>query len=302
MEPNPPWVDRVLNKHFDALVDKVGIDMMPHPDALTVGKTKQRYGSAELGCGHYGCVFETAAPGWVFKITSDPTEAQFITSAMSLPPGDMPEGIVRYKGVWSLGEWYKNRPVYALVREEAEYVGGLTTEVSIYRSRNDQEDRQTALKAKSVLAHLSWFKEWAALARKKIQVATDMSRMLAAVKSHEEWAFDKVDWSRIVELIPKEYRPTSSIPPYIKGPQAAAYAIRAARIVAEDMENEDVGYLVGGALGYYLDQGILLADVHGNNVGQVEREDYTKPIWVITDPGHAVALEERWLDVRVPEL
>jgi len=52
--------------------------------------------------------------------------------------------------------------------------------------------------------------------------------------------------------------------------------------------NEPEGYLVGQALDFYLERGLLLADVHANNVGEVTRDGYHGPILVITDPGHLV--------------
>jgi hypothetical protein len=68
--------------------------------------------------------------------------------------------------------------------------------------------------------------------------------------------------------------------------------------MTELMQNTDGSDLIGSALRYYLEQGLLLADVHANNVGKVERTSG----WVITDPGHAVPLEQRWAVVNVPGL
>jgi hypothetical protein len=76
-----------------------------------------------------------------------------------------------------------------------------------------------------------------------------------------------------------------------RGAQMLAASLRACGVLAEMMGSTATSDLVGQALEYYLDQNVLLADVHANNVGLVEREDYTKPIWVITDPGHAVFLQ-----------
>ena len=33
-----------------------------------------------------------------------------------------------------------------------------------------------------------------------------------------------------------------------------------------------------------------MADVHGGNIGRVKRDGYTRPVVVITDPGHMIAL------------
>ena len=84
----------------------------------------------------------------------------------------------------------------------------------------------------------------------------------------------------------------------LRGAMRLAMALRLCELIAELMQNTDGSDLLGDALGHYLDKGILLADVHGHNVGKVERT----PGWVITDPGHAVGLEARWDAVTVPRL
>ena len=71
------------------------------------------------------------------------------------------------------------------------------------------------------------------------------------------------------------------------------------------MENTNHASEVGAALGFYLNEGILLADVHRQNIGQVTRadSDYGPQTYtVITDPGHAVPLDRKWANVQVPEL
>ena len=46
------------------------------------------------------------------------------------------------------------------------------------------------------------------------------------------------------------------------------------------------------AMGWYAKHGILLGDVHLGNIGKVKRDgDY---IWVITDPGEAVFIDDRY--------
>jgi hypothetical protein len=48
---------------------------------------------------------------------------------------------------------------------------------------------------------------------------------------------------------------------------------------------------VGEALAHYLENGILLADVHSNNLGLDSEGEV-----LITDPGHAVEFHPRWAD------
>ena len=59
------------------------------------------------------------------------------------------------------------------------------------------------------------------------------------------------------------------------------------------MENENgTAYRIGQAFSYFFDHGILLADVHYNNLGKIHPRsddfDQTELYWAITDPGHAV--------------
>jgi len=60
------------------------------------------------------------------------------------------------------------------------------------------------------------------------------------------------------------------------------------RMLGQIMENTPMNEGVGEALLYYLDQGVLMADVHPGNVGIVRRDGYDIP--AITDPGQAVLL------------
>jgi hypothetical protein len=91
------------------------------------------------------------------------------------------------------------------------------------------------------------------------------------------------------------------VPHYLKGARGAAYAVQACKIVAQEMIGEDVGYLIGEALFEFINEGLLLADVHANNVGMVLRGQQN-PVWIITDPGHLVPLRAKWLDVEVEQI
>jgi hypothetical protein len=75
-----------------------------------------------------------------------------------------------------------------------------------------------------------------------------------------------------------------------RGADRMAFALRASEILAEMMANEPGGYLVGQALEFYLERGFLLADVHWGNIGLVKRDDHSRPVPAIIDPGHAIPL------------
>lgn len=72
LHPNPPWVDETLKAHWDQMERRVGKRMMPRP----------REEGGELGSGHYGTVFATRRRGVVMKVTSDPSEARFVTDGL----------------------------------------------------------------------------------------------------------------------------------------------------------------------------------------------------------------------------
>ncbi len=282
-EINPPWVDRVLTKNFNSILDKVGIDHMPTPDAIgSVWK--------ELGCGHYGCVLETGDPKVVFKVTSDPSEAKFVSAMMTIPESDRPNGIVHYYFVAHIpDETYKNRPIYVIVRESASGIGKLDEIAFKFGDR----------KFKSVANHLYVFQRFAAIARDKIHGSPVN---VAKVEDLAKWAEDTVEWSKIEMALNSKYDTPPSFKSIYTGSRAAAYAVQCAKITALDMVNEDVGYLIGETLAYYLEEGMLLADVHTGNVGQVRREGYANPMWVITDPGHMVPIQRKWTDIQVPQI
>jgi hypothetical protein len=83
-----------------------------------------------------------------------------------------------------------------------------------------------------------------------------------------------------------------------RGPQLVSAWLQMWKNVVENMVFS-YNFHPGEALLFYYYHGLLLADVHLNNIGRsFEDPNY----WVISDPGHAVALSNRWATVSVPEL
>lgn len=78
--------------------------------------------------------------------------------------------------------------------------------------------------------------------------------------------------------------------------RVAAYAV-ACSTLASVMANEEGLYYVGQAFEFFCGEGLLLADVHLGNIGLLDQER-----WGITDPGHMVPLDPRWLSVEIPTL
>src|SRR5688572_6335160 len=92
-----PWVDRTLKSVWGPLALATDPAWMPR---AKIGK--RSVSVEEYGCGHYGCVMPTAGvPGVVVKITTDPTEAAFITAALQLGQDEY-SGLVRYVAIYQL--------------------------------------------------------------------------------------------------------------------------------------------------------------------------------------------------------
>ena len=67
------------------------------------------------------------------------------------------------------------------------------------------------------------------------------------------------------------------------------------RAIALRMANSSLlSTLVGTTLGAYLKRGLIISDVHENNVGRVEGRGY-----VITDPGHLVVLDRKYSEPAI---
>jgi hypothetical protein len=241
----------------------------------------------ELGEGHYGVVYKTSDPGIVFKVTSDPTEAEFIKKAMPL---GWPEGIVEYKAIIEFEGSFRKRKTYGIWREAAFEVG-----LTVKHYGQLSYDERNAIEFQK---YLQLFKRTAALARDTIQKKPAMLEYAMSEKG-KRWAWDAFDFDWIDPRIigDKIYSQRMADQPLSRftGWKRIAIALRACEALAEMMEhNNPMSQNVGAALGFYLDNGILLADVHGNNVGKVKRDDDygEQEPWVITDPGHAVFLNE----------
>ena len=288
-----PWVDRAANSVWSRIVAA-----SPKP-AWVPRHTTKRGGKVtveEFGCGHYGCVMPTSDDAVVCKITSDATEAVFVAAALGLGFGEETEGIVRYFAVYALPGEHRGRRTFVLWRESATEVGLPAVDgIRVRRGLEWKHDTYEAGRIENLRRYLGLFKDAAAAARDSLKRSDDPFALLAEAKRHEDWAWNlssEIDVDRVIgSAISRILGPH-------RGAQRLALALRLCDVVAELMQNTDGCDLIGSALRYYLEQGILLADVHANNVGKVERTSG----WVITDPGHAVGLEPRWRSVVVPEL
>ncbi len=277
---NPPWVNRLLRDNWAAIEKRVDPSWLP---MMTEGSDKRRPVFEEFGCGHYGCVLPaSSAPSMVLKITTDPLEAHFVASALKI--GRFPDGIVRYYSIYQLEGGYRKRPAYAIWREEAFDVGSVGhvwyggSEGPPWYKDLDEYDKRSVLQ---FIRALTRFQRWAGEFKVLFDRSKDKSSVWDQLAKYEDWAFQTVE----LERVESDERPAT----HLTGVRRMAYLLRGCEVMAELMENERGGYLVGGALGFYLEHGLLLADVHLGNIGRVRREDYSSMELAITDPGHAVA-------------
>jgi hypothetical protein len=274
LKDNPPWADRALWENWDLLEEFAEANDLPMPLQPRKGRKFE-----ELGCGHYGCVLSTESPGIVFKLTSDTTETRFIEHAMSL---GWPEGIVQYHGILELPFTFRRRSVSAIWREEAFDVGNLLH--TSFRPEDAWETRERQRFGRRLAAFLVH----AGRVRDALKRSRDRDRLWERAQELQNWAWGIVGIQEAERLERLDL---------YRGAERVASSWRACEIIAELMEHEHLSDSVGGALGFYLERNILLADVHMGNIGKVHRvEEWDggrdeRDIWVITDPGHTVIVE-----------
>lgn len=306
------WVDRSITEVWDRVANVVPESWMPK---IAVGSTRpKKYKHVEeYGCGHYGCVMPTNEPGLVCKLTSDVTEARFVVKAITL---GHTAGIVEYKNIYALqgltrsSGWGNKRPLFILWRTEAESVGEWRYRDTHPRDANTNYGIQVERVADSLL---SAFLRWASLARDYIQPRLraislnhhDAQRKQTAGIAEHKWGMP-VAWAdpswlnqareEFLKKVWKAYETSEAAHDMpmsrlhnLKGLPKVGTALRTCLYIAQEMSGNPSLYRVGEALAYYLEEGILLADVHANNLG-LDAEGEV----IITDPGHAVEIHPRW--------
>ncbi len=326
---NPPWSDKILTRHWAALEARVGAKWMPvgrteHKDLAVVRRTIERVqagqfaasaeelvraqalekrlsrkktglGFQEYGCGHYGCVMPTKTAGVVIKVTTDAAEAAFVAAYLSLKPSARPAGIVPYHRIIAIrSESHLKRPVFVLWRDEAQFVGKIDEWItSGARDFEKAYYRRSFHKIKVLVGNcLDAGRLVRQLTLKKPELVRLGQEFLEERRGEE--LLDP-------EMVYRGPLPTRSA---LKGPRGVATAMWAFQLSAGEMQSEPMGAYIGQALQESFDAGLLLADVHLNNIGMptgpLADEIGMTPI--VTDPGHAIALDDRYNGVRIEEL
>lgn len=257
-------------------------------------KQKQwRQGFTEYGAGHYGAVYPTQTPGVVCKITTDPSEAQFVVNAISL--GKWPRGIVKYYAIFRFrGKSHKRRPMYIIWRDE----------VQPPTLANAEEKHDTGMLVK--LLHVA--KGIGAEIRHTIQRHSSSGYALSHIHKRIATALSIADDKDVPEYLQADFQ-------WLEAPSRTEGWIRTLNHQRPKLEHKLAAlfyaftcvcsnmhhtyhWLPGQALDFYKEQGMILADVHANNVmREISDED-----WIISDPGHMIEIDNRYAGIHVPEI
>ncbi len=280
---NPIWAENLISKYCDEITRVARKRHLPLPLFDGPCEIDPR---SELGSGIYGVVYLTDDLGCVFKATTDSSEAHFIATAIKLRKerGIDPAGIVDYRAVFALPEKeeHQGEKIFITWREKAVSVG-LPESVA----KNDK-------------SMLGFIREMAAFyeASEGDPNKNDPGAFWLAVEQQQSTS-EKEYWGWLKERVALANR-------MIDGREGLSKSEMANRlfyayIAAEEMEKSGPdGRHVGECLRVFQENGVLISDMHANNVGQVRRDN--KTLWCITDAGHCCVLHENLRDVGIPML
>ena len=307
MASNPPWADKLLNANWDAIQAAMQARGLPlewlpiHEQA----KTRIHF-IEELGCGHYGCVYETDSPGVVCKVTTDVSEAAFIGIVKNFEKAGelLPSGLVKYFDILALEGKRGKRDAFILWREEAfgfegsGFVGLWDVPKDFLPSNDPKGDPFRINLWRSFKKSLSDFLAGARLVREVIQ--RHKKRMGA--EEYWDWVenqFRAVDehWGDFNEVLHGGASAFSYFQP--RHPLHLAFKLFLLFDTAMNMTNEQGSHYIGEAFQFFLNKKIVLADVHLANVAFVNRDDgdFSSDVPIIVDPGHAVFLSREFAEV-----
>lgn len=249
-----PWVDRTIRKAWERIASVAPDGALPVP---LPGKTTE---FRDFGSGHYGCVMPTTEEGVVLKLTTDVSEANFVSLLVNDPEFrhfDL-SGLVHYYDIIKLkGLTHKRRPIFAIWREEAYSVG--------FAAGYPGPRWQREMMRFKDLTHI-------------VQVYLRPGK--PGFEKRREKVLRLADWAA-------RFR-GEDMPSWVKNPEKSAIAIEQLHYFSIGLSNTQGIYHVGETLYELLSADVILADVHLNNIGKVRRDDYE--MVVITDPGHMVLL------------
>lgn len=225
------------------------------------------YGTMEpLGCGSYGCVYQTGDPRWVVKVTTDISEAHMVAILERLP-GKYP-GLVAYHGVYEIpGPPHRT---FILWREAADIIG-LGAAAAFFADNPRYGISPFAMGDTELLLYAD------------LTIGRDMFSIA------EQWAAQGKS-----RLVGRAYLLSQSQATAPAGSgKLGSYMglLQSYESVCRKMIEDPLLQLVGKTLLDLFKQAITLNDLNANNVGITTR---SSPFLVVTDPGHVIPLDNRY--------
>lgn len=266
--PNPAWSNCALLRSWDAIEAHVGARMMPKVTKHTADQLR----AIEYGHGAYGVVMPTVgAKGTVFKVTSDPTEAHFVSAYRSL--SHKPEGIVKYGPIFMLPGTHQGRPLFAMLREEASDVGKVL--------HDTPQDREAERLLNAI------FDETVPTCKVACSTHTS-SAVLARVRESatrhlRDTGYESGDG-------PGFWKKTGLA--FSGSEDRAGFGVAAATTLAKELTRLPKMAAVGRAILSLISSGIVVSDLHLGNFGNVMRNG--RKVVAITDPGNVAFLTTKF--------
>lgn len=261
-----PWVDRTWKAVWARAAARVDESWLPD---VRDGK---KFRVHEHGKGSWGVVSPTNELGVVVKLTTDPSEALFVSWILSIDPPE--EGLIGYRQIYELGGYtFRNRKIYALWRDEAWHVGDPIVNLRPAANLpmvNEEDVRNTYMQGIRGLVLIDEVRRLCMPFRETLQ--------------RQRRALDDVAYRELLERLWSAYVNGGS-----RNMRAHELAMRLhqIRIKMEETATSRFCAGVGKAMLHCLRKGVVLADVHKYNIGI---DHPAAGSWVITDPGHAVVV------------
>ncbi len=273
IKSNPEWTADLVEQYCESIRAAAQKNNLPIPLLKDRCETYK-----ELGSGAYSVVFNTDSPDCAFKIGTDSSEFHFAQTAINWRKTKNfdPEGMIDFRAVFSLPEQHDGLDVFIGWREKAISVGLPET---IAKSDKSMIQFVTNLGKFYDAADAAFF-----LAHNEL-VASD-----GDMNHYWQWMDQRVGLAN--EMIDGNVA---------GGESDFADLLFKAYVACEEMEKSSDGKYIGSALREFFERGILIADIHANNVGIVDRGKCGQT-WIISDPGHAAVLRKDLAKVEIRAL
>lgn len=277
---NPAWADQVTQKFCDQISAAAKRYRLPRPQ---LDEKCVIPDAALLGEGAYGAVYDTDEPDCVFKITSDATEAHFVATALALrrDKGVDPPGMIDFRAVYALPHKSRGDDIFLIWREKA-----VTTGLP-------ENAKSCAMSA--FIDLLENFYESGEYVNEYLYDKIFQEQLIS--KKDEYWKWIDQQVSDANDILNGKLKSPVRHRTDIASAIADCY-----KISDEMMHIGQDAYYVADAIRTYLKSGILICDIHSENVGIVNRGRCNSKQWVITDPGHVLILKRNLSDVPIPVL